>query len=64
VHRLVRVKQPERGHGFVDVEVPDDSDPASVDVVVDDVVVERGVVRLHGEPPWQQEEWAPFLITA
>jgi hypothetical protein len=44
---LVRIELLQLRHHFVDIGVHDDPDAAAVMVLVDDVMIERGVVR-HG----------------
>jgi hypothetical protein len=47
----VRIDELERGHRLVDVGVSDNANAAAVGILVDDVMVERGVVRHHEKPP-------------
>jgi hypothetical protein len=53
----------ERGHRLVDVGVCDDAYAAAVGILVDDVMVERRVVRHHEKPPRLPGERPGRLIT-
>jgi hypothetical protein len=60
VHGFVREEVPERCHRFVDVDVRDDPHAAAMKFLMNDVVIEAGVVRHHAKPP-RRREMAPAV---
>jgi hypothetical protein len=63
MHRFVREEQLEHGHRLVDVSVRNDPDATAVMLVVDDGMVEPGVVRHRAKPPRVPEDGPGRLLT-